>query len=551
MKNIVFNSKITAVFLVVAVAFSAVPFSVFAVEKTDLRVLNNETGGNIDLPNVVTKGKDKFRSDRIIVKFKNDKKFQVVKLKSDEEVETELQKYKKLDNVIYAEPDYIAFADTVPNDPYYSPYQWNFDNAAGSGIDTEEAWNISTGSGVVVAVIDTGIAYETALRSGRNYYQAPDLASTCFVSGYDFINADAHPNDDQGHGTHVAGTIAQSTNNGMGVAGVAYGSCIMPIKALDANGSGSYSAIADSVYYAVNNGAKVINMSLGGTADSVTLRDAVAYAHGKGVTVVAAAGNDNSSLPHYPSSYNDYVISVGATDYTKSRAPYSNYGPDIDVVAPGGDTGEDANGDGYVDGVLQNTFSNTLNNFGYYFYQGTSMASPHVSGVAALLISSGKASTPGAIRQALESTAQDLGVTGRDDQFGYGLINAFLALSATTTGTTTLPVETGPAKVTISSISAINTRTNGNYDIVVSAKNNEGSTETVTYDIDVIAPNGGMVSWSGLGDKIVDVPPGATLSQRWQGKVPRNAVKGVYTVKAKLMVESMVTSSSTKTFIVK
>ena len=271
MKNIVFNSKITAVFLVVAAAFSAVPLSVFAVEKTDLRVLNNEAGGNIDLPNVVTKGKDKFRSDRIIVKFKNDKKFQVVKLKSDEEVETELQKYKKLDNVIYAEPDYIAFADTVPNDPYYSPYQWNFDNAAGSGIDTEEAWNISTGSGVVVAVIDTGIAYETALRSGRNYYQAPDLASTCFVSGYDFINADAHPNDDQGHGTHVAGTIAQSTNNGMGVAGVAYGSCIMPIKALDANGSGSYSAIADSVYYAVNNGAKVINMSLGGTADSVTL----------------------------------------------------------------------------------------------------------------------------------------------------------------------------------------------------------------------------------------------------------------------------------------
>ena len=400
-------------------------------------------------------------------------------------------------------------------------------------------------------MIDTGVAYETASRSGRNYYQAPDLANTCFVQGYDFINADAHPNDDQGHGTHVAGTIAQSTNNNMGVAGVAYGSCIMPIKALDANGSGSYSAIADSIYYAVNNGAMVINMSLGGTADSSALRDAVAYAYSQGVTVVAAAGNDNSSASHYPSSYNDYVISVGATDYTKNRAPYSNYGSDVDIVAPGGDTSEDANGDGYVDGILQNTFANIFNNFSYYFYQGTSMASPHVAGVAALLISSGKATTSSAVRQALESTAQDLGVTGRDDQFGYGLVDAFASLSTTNTSTTTPPIENVPAKVIISSVSAINTRVNGGYDIKVSAKNNEVVTETVTYDIDVLSPNGSAVTWSGLGDKIVNISAGATLDQRWQGKVPRNAVKGTYIVQAKLVVKGMVTSTSTKTFIVK
>lgn len=553
MKNLKLNSRVTAVFLTVAIVFSATPLSVFAVEKTDLQVLNNEVDKNIDLPNVVTKGKDKFRSDRILVKFKDDKKFKIVNLKSDENVETALQNYKKLSNVVYAEPDYIAFADTVPNDPYYSPYQWHLDNSANSGINTEEAWNISIGSGVVVAVIDTGVAYETASRLGRNYYQAPDLANTCFVQGYDFINADAYPNDDQGHGTHVAGTIAQSTNNNIGVAGVAYGSCIMPIKALDANGSGSYSAIADSIHYAVDNGAIVINMSLGGTADSSALRDAVAYAYNQGVTVVAAAGNDNSSDPHYPSSYNDYVISVGATDYTKSRAPYSNYGPDVDVVAPGGDTGEDANGDGYVDGILQNTFSNTLNNFGYYFYQGTSMASPHVAGVAALLISSGKATTSNTVRQALESTAQDLGVAGRDDQFGYGLVDAFASLSSSSTNpsTTTPPVENVPAEVVITSVSAVNTRVNGGYDIRVSAKNNEVVTEAVTYDIDVLAPNGSAVTWSGLGDKIANVPSGATLSQRWQGKVPRNAVKGTYTIQAKLVVKGMVTSTSTKTFIVK
>ena len=237
MKNLKLNLKVTTVFFIVAIVFSVIPLSVFAVEKADLRVLSSEISENIDLPNVVNKGKDKFRSDRILVKFKDDKKFKIVNLKPNEDVETALQNYKKLNDIVYAEPDYIAFADTIPNDPYYSPYQWHFDNSANSGINAEEAWNISTGSGVVVAVIDTGVAYETASRSGRNYYQAPDLANTCFVQGYDFINADAYPNDDQGHGTHVAGTIAQSTNNNMGVAGVAYGSCIMPIKALDAIGS--------------------------------------------------------------------------------------------------------------------------------------------------------------------------------------------------------------------------------------------------------------------------------------------------------------------------
>ena len=374
-----------------------------------------------------------FRSDRLVVKYKNDKKpFRIINLPDNVAVLDAVKKYALDDDVEYAEPDFMAYADMVPNDPLYSPYQWHMDNAEmNSGINAEEAWKISTGINdagekIIVAVIDTGIAYENYYP----YYQAPDLADTCFVQGYDFINDDAHPNDDNNHGTHVAGTIAQSTNNNLGVAGVAHDACLMPIKALDRRGSGPYTAIAEAIYYAADEGADVINMSLGGSADSLTLKNAVAYAYGKGVVIVAAAGNSNTDTPHYPSSYNDYVISVGATDYNKDRAPYSNYGPDVDVMAPGGDTGEDSNVDSYGDGVLQQTFSSSrrLNDFNYYFFQGTSMAAPHVAGTAALLVANGNATTPDDIRAALESTTQDLGAPGRDDIFGYGLIDAAAAL---------------------------------------------------------------------------------------------------------------------------
>lgn len=360
----------------------------------------------------------------IVVSYKNDSKpFRVVKLPEHVSLEAALATYKKNTAVEYAEPNYIAYADSVPNDTYFQ-YQWNLNNnPANSDINTEAAWDITTGSpNVVVAVIDTGVAYED---NGR-YKKAPDFAGTCFVQGYDFINNDSHPNDDEGHGTHVAGTIAQSSNNNLGVAGVAPDTCIMPVKALDQNGSGSYTAIANAIYYAVDNGADVINMSLGGTASSVTLENAVAYAYNNNVTVIAAAGNDNTSAPHYPSSYNNYVISVGATDYNKNRAYYSNYGADVDIAAPGGDVNVDRNGDGYIDGILQQTFGNRPSDFGYYFYQGTSMASPHVAGVAALLLADGHVSTPDEVRAAIETTAQNIGGQG----LGAGLIDAFAALES-------------------------------------------------------------------------------------------------------------------------
>ncbi len=260
-----------------------------------------------------------------------------------------------------------------------------------------------------------------------SYEMAPDLSGNSFLGGWDFVNQDAHPNDDNGHGTHVSGTIAQTTNNGVGVAGVAFETTIMPVKVLNSAGSGTYQWIADGIYYAVDNGADIISMSLGGSSPSSTLEAAVAYAYNNGVVVVAASGNDNGAVG-YPAAYDAYVIAVGATQYDEARAPYSNYGSSLDIVAPGGNTGVDQNGDGFADGVLQNTFGDTPVDWGFWFYQGTSMATPHVSGVAALLLARDSTLTPDEVRDILQSTADDLGVAGRDNTFGNGLVNTEAAL---------------------------------------------------------------------------------------------------------------------------
>lgn len=309
------------------------------------------------------------------------------------------------------------------------------------------------------------------------YEQAPDLAGTSFVAGYDFINSDSHPNDDEGHGTHVAGTIAQTTNNSLGVAGIAFNTSLMPVKILGADGGGSYQQIVDGIYYAVNNGAQIISMSLGGPSAAQILEDALAYAKTNGVTVIAACGNSNSSSCDYPAAYNSYVIAVGATQYNETRAPYSSYGSSLDIVAPGGNTSLDQNSDGFVDGVLQNTFSDTPVDWAYWFYQGTSMATPHVSGVAALLLAKEPGLTPAQIRDKLQTTAEDLGASGWDNIYGWGLLDAEAALatvpavsiSLTTDGTVdfgtmalgavadssgdvqTISIDTGPADLDVKS----------------------------------------------------------------------------------------------------
>jgi serine protease len=288
------------------------------------------------------------------------------------------------------------------------------------------AWDIQGGGdpGIIVTVLDSGVAYEDY----GSYQRAPDLVGTNFLPGYDFVNSDSHPNDDEGHGTHVTGTIAQTTNNSLGVAGIAFDCSIMPVKVLGADGSGTYQQIADGVYYAVDSGAMVINCSLGGSSPSSTMYNAVRYAYDNDVVFVAATGNDNSIIG-YPARY-DECIAVGAVDINKVRAYYSNYGTGMELMAPGGDTSVDLNGDGYVDGVLQQTFSGgDPTNFAYWFWQGTSMATPHVTGLVALMLSRGVRGVE-SIRNTLHSTAEDLGTPGYDTVYGYGLIDAAAALSA-------------------------------------------------------------------------------------------------------------------------
>lgn len=380
--------------------------------------------------------KAKYVQDEIIVRFKKDvRPFRVIKVPKSR-VREKVEEYLKKEEIEYAEPNYYAYALMVPNDEFYQ-YQWHLDNVEYGGINMEAAWDISSGSGVTIAIVDTGVAYEDYCErsSWRRicYEQAPDLAESCFAAGYDFINKDSHPNDDSspGHGTHIAGTIAQSTNNSMGTAGVAFNTCLMPVKVLDKTGTGTYAEVAEGIYFAVDNGARVINLSLGGKKSSETLKDAVAYAYEKGVIVIAAAGNDGSNILSYPSAYDDYVIAVGATQYDENLAPYSNYGLSLDLVAPGGNNNLDQNNDGYVDGVLQQTYEKSGwrgVSWGYYFMQGTSMATPHVSGLTALILANGNASTPDEVRSVLQNTAEDHGPTGWDETYGWGIVNAAAAL---------------------------------------------------------------------------------------------------------------------------
>ncbi len=299
--------------------------------------------------------------------------------------------------VEYAELDYLAEIALEPNDPYYTAaYQW-----ALTRIEAPAAWDITTGApNITIAVIDTGVDLDH-----------PDLAAK-IVAGYDFFNSDPVPQDDHGHGTRVAGVAAAETNNGLGVAGLSWGARIMPLKALEHTGYGPYSEIAHSVTYAADNGAKVINLSLGGLTYSATLRDAVNYAHDRGCVVVAATGNDSLDLLRYPARYPS-VLAVGATDNADQRYSTSNYGPEVDLAAPGF------------------AIYSTLWDNSYGSESGTSLAAPHVSGLAALIWSLNPALSNVQVESIIKATAQDLGHPGRDGYYGFGRINARAALETT------------------------------------------------------------------------------------------------------------------------
>jgi serine protease len=346
------------------------------------------------------------------------------------------------EDILYAEPNYIYQHARIPGDEFYG-LQWHYPY-----LKLPQAWDLTIGSpNTVIAVIDSGAKFAH-----------PDLKNRLNGGQYDFISDPQRALDGDGidpsaedvgddpekkkssfHGTHVAGTIGAEANV-FGVVGVNWSSPLMTLRALGAGGGTNYD-ISQAVLYAAGRSnvskttpakaASVINLSLAGTADSLTLKNAIQSALNQGVTVVAAAGNDNTDEARYPACYPG-VICVGAVDLSGSRAPYSNYGPHITVVAPGGNGAVDLNNDGYVDGVLSTAWNETTTDPArqpvYKFYQGTSMAAPQVTGIISLLLARKSTLTPAEIKQIIEQTALDLGPAGFDYQYGHGLIDPVEAL---------------------------------------------------------------------------------------------------------------------------
>ncbi|MFZ5916577.1 MAG: S8 family serine peptidase [Chloroflexota bacterium] len=309
------------------------------------------------------------------------------------------------------------YSDVVyPNDPYFDD-QWGLHNTGKTGgladadIDAPEAWGLSRGdSDVILAVIDTGVDLDHPEFAGR------------LTAGWDYVNDDGDPDDDEGHGTHVAGIAAAAGDNGSGVAGVAWNVRIMPIKVLDSDGEGYLSDVADGIRYAADNGAKVVNLSLGGSSDNEgTLQTAANYAYARGVLLVAASGNNGTYTIVYPAG-NAHVLGVASTDNNDNRSQFSNYGPHVDVAAPGSDIYSTAwvgDADPYCNPTVENP---------YCYKSGTSMATPFVAGLAALILSRYPSYTPDQVADAIVHNADDLGAAGRDDLFGCGRINAYASL---------------------------------------------------------------------------------------------------------------------------
>ncbi len=312
------------------------------------------------------------------------------------------------DDVAWVEPlvRVVALAPT-PDDEFFG-LQWHM-----SRLGAPDVWRVATGAGVVVAVVDTGVA--------------PGLDGfTNLVAGYDAVEGRAGFYDGNGHGTHVAGTVGQSTGNGYGTVGLAPNATILPVRVLSDSGSGTSADVAEGIRWAADNGAQIINLSLGSSSRSSVIAEACDYARDQGVLVVAASGNDGfTNFIGYPAALAS-TLAVGATALGDQVTGYSNKGQQLSLVAPGGDTTVDADGDGFGDGVLQESTFNGEE--GFYFLEGTSMATPHVSAVAALLVEAGVDSVD-ELEQILLQSATDLGDPGWDPVFGHGLVDPVAALA--------------------------------------------------------------------------------------------------------------------------
>ncbi|CAA9528048.1 MAG: hypothetical protein AVDCRST_MAG67-4223 [uncultured Solirubrobacteraceae bacterium] len=314
----------------------------------------------------------------------------------------------------------------APNDPLFGQ-QWNL-----RAIQIPAAWAVSRGRGATVAVLDTGVAYATR----GPYRRAPDLAGTRFVAGWDFVDDDPHPHDvaprdgRRSHGTQMAAIIAQTADNALGGAGVAPAAAIMPVRVLRPDLSGTVTAVARGLRFAADHGADVVNLSFEGLSQSRPVTAAVAYATAKGVTVVAASGNGGRASVSWPAA-DPKVVAVGAVARDLTRAPYSNYGAALDLVAPAGAGADTDTGNGPADGVVAQTLKGGPSQFCFCSTASTSAATARVAGLAALVVGAGRARGPAAVRAALLRSARDLGPDGRDPQYGAGLVQAARAVGVT------------------------------------------------------------------------------------------------------------------------
>lgn len=421
-----------------------------------------------------------------------------------------LAHYRGLPNVEFAEPNYIArHFQVTPNDPSYGS-QWGLPK-----ISAPAGWAVTTGSpGVTIAIVDTGV--------DKNH---SDLVGK-LVAGYDFVNNDADADDDNGHGTHCAGIAAALTNNGVGVAGVDWNARIMPVKVLNASGSGSYTGIANGIIWAADNGAKVISMSLGGSAGSATLESAVNYAASKGVVIVAAAGNSNTTAASYPAFYSA-CIAVGSTTSTDARSSFSNYGASwVDVAAPG------------------SSIYSTYDGNTYATLSGTSMATPHVAGLAGLVwAKQGATATSATVRSAIEQNCDNVGTW-----VAFGRINVAKALGSTGGGggggTTTTNYTPGSVQVFAGTVqggsaTSLTTSDNSRFDL---RSVTSGSARVVDYDAILTGINRG----TGVTQIVVTVENQMSLSGPL-GIYLYNYTTGQY---VQIASQSVATSDTTSSYTI-
>jgi serine protease len=414
-------------------------------------------------------GSAKFAPGQLVVRLRGQRFGHAVKLPRGVGVRSAARHLRENPRVLYAVPNHIATASAFPNDPGTPPgrpgragnwvrKQWNFlpcgtdcgptiqaavPRAAG-GIDAVGAWrNVRNArrpgaAGVTVAILDTGVAYRNL---GRRFRRSPDFAPRQFVRGRDFVKEDRYPVDENGHGTHVAGTIAERTGNRLAVTGLAYRAKLMPVRVLNRIGNGQSDDIARGIRFAATHGADVISMSFNFSCAAVVppVEEAIRYAHHRGAVLVASIGNwdlfsgDPRDCIQMPATA-PHVIGVGGTTESACLGSYSRRGADVDLVAPGGGSGEGDCRDHRP--IFQLTYNGTgFKHFGLpRGYAGTSMAAAHVAGAAALVIASrvlGRNPRPAQVAHRLKATARDLGAPGRDDSFGAGLIDAGAATDPT------------------------------------------------------------------------------------------------------------------------